>query len=218
MRKNYTASRARPAASSSRDRLVEAAARIFARDGLQGATTRGIAEAAGVNEITLFRLFGSKEKLLAAMLERAASSQACALADDTAWTGDLARDLLHYAQVFNAVLEANEELIRTLIGEARRHPEHARQLIFEAVQSSRDRFIAYLEAAAARGAIRPDVDVPAASDAFTGMLLSGLLRRPSQRQLGYSIANYLSTCVDIFVRGISSGTGPARPASRKAVK
>jgi len=191
--------------ASSRDRLLEAAARVFAHDGLQGATTRRIAQEAGVNEVTLFRLFQNKERLLAAVLERAAAAQADSLADATLWTGDLARDLERYAKTFNAMLEENEHLIRTLIGEARRYPEHARQLIIDAVRSSRERFIAYLEAAASRGAIRPDVDLAAAADAFTGMLLSGMLRRPNYRRPGYSAATYLSTCVDIFVCGIRSG-------------
>jgi AcrR family transcriptional regulator len=202
MHKLAVQSETKPAVSGSRERLLEAASRVFAQAGLRGATTRGIAEAAGVNEITLFRLFGTKERLLAAVLERAATVQADALADDQLWTGELERDLRRYAELFNAVLEQNEHLIRTLIGEARRYPEQARQLIFEAVQSSRKCFIAYLDAAAKRGAIRPDVDVAAAGDAFTGMLLSGMLRRPNQRKLGYSSETYVSSCVEIFVRGI----------------
>src|SRR6185369_5443910 len=135
MLKSAVQSESKPAVPGSRERLLEAASRVFALQGLRGATTRGIAEAAGVNEITLFRLFGSKERLLAAVLERAATVQASALADDKSWTGDLEKDLQRYAELFNTVLEQNEHLIRTLIGEARRHPEHARQLVFAAVQA-----------------------------------------------------------------------------------
>jgi AcrR family transcriptional regulator len=52
-------------AEGSRERLLEAAARVYARAGLAGTTTRRVAEAAGVNEITLFRHFGTKERLIA---------------------------------------------------------------------------------------------------------------------------------------------------------
>jgi AcrR family transcriptional regulator len=189
---------------SSRDRLLKAAARIFARDGFQGATTRTIAQEAQVNEVTLFRHFQNKERLLAVVLEQVAAAQAKALAYDPLWTGDLITDLRHYADVLNAVLEENEPLIRTLIGEAHRHPEHARKLIFESVRQSQDRFIAYLEAARAAGYVRYEIDARAAADAFTGMLLSGMLRHTHQQALGYSTATYLSTCVDLFVRGIRS--------------
>ncbi len=47
-----------------RDQLLAAAARVYAEGGYHGATTRRIASAAGVNEITLFRHFGSKDALL----------------------------------------------------------------------------------------------------------------------------------------------------------
>jgi AcrR family transcriptional regulator len=59
------ASRRRPPA---RQRLLSAAARVFARDGLEGATTRAISREAGVNEVTLFRHFGTKEHLIEAVV------------------------------------------------------------------------------------------------------------------------------------------------------
>ncbi|HRY73997.1 MAG TPA: helix-turn-helix domain-containing protein, partial [Spirochaetia bacterium] len=46
------------------DRLLKAARSLVARKGYKGATTKEIAEAAGVNEVTLFRNFGTKERLL----------------------------------------------------------------------------------------------------------------------------------------------------------
>ncbi len=46
-----------------RDRILEAAARVYALHGYRGATTRLIANEAGVNEVTLFRTFGSKDSL-----------------------------------------------------------------------------------------------------------------------------------------------------------
>ncbi|HEY0972275.1 MAG TPA: helix-turn-helix domain-containing protein [Gemmatimonadales bacterium] len=51
-------------ATPSRERLIEAAARVYAACGFRGATTRRIAEEAGVNEVTIFRLFGSKASLI----------------------------------------------------------------------------------------------------------------------------------------------------------
>ncbi len=51
-------------AGPSRERLIEAAARVYAACGFRGATTRRIAEEAGVNEVTIFRLFGSKASLI----------------------------------------------------------------------------------------------------------------------------------------------------------
>ena len=46
------------------DRILEATISVLARDGYAGATTRKIADEAGVNEVTLFRKFKNKENLV----------------------------------------------------------------------------------------------------------------------------------------------------------
>lgn len=52
------------------DRILDAAARIFEEVGFRETTTRRIATEAGVNEVTLFRHFGSKEQLLMRAVQR----------------------------------------------------------------------------------------------------------------------------------------------------
>jgi AcrR family transcriptional regulator len=59
-----------------RTRILAAAREIFEVNGTRGTTTREVAIRAGVNEATLFRHFGSKAALLAAMRE-----DACGLAE-----------------------------------------------------------------------------------------------------------------------------------------
>ena len=46
------------------ENILDAALAVLAREGYGGATTRKIAEEAGINEVTLFRKFKSKEKLI----------------------------------------------------------------------------------------------------------------------------------------------------------
>jgi DNA-binding transcriptional regulator YbjK len=58
------APRTRSYGELTRQRILEAAERVFSRDGFQGATTREIAREAGVNEVTLFRHFRSRDDLL----------------------------------------------------------------------------------------------------------------------------------------------------------
>ncbi|MCS6962686.1 TetR/AcrR family transcriptional regulator [Thermoflexus sp.] len=52
-----------------RAQILEAAAQVFARHGFRGATTRAIAQAAGVAEGTIFRYFPTKRHLLLALFE-----------------------------------------------------------------------------------------------------------------------------------------------------
>ncbi len=186
-------------------RLIEAATQVFASAGLQGATTREIARVAGVNEVTLFRHFTSKEQLLKAVIENTLALQTEALAHPDEWTQDLRIDLTHYAQLYNNMLEAQEDLIRTFIGEAKRHPEAARGIMQDAARSLKARLVDYLHHGQTRGTVRLDLDLVSSIDMFTGMLLAGMLRRSGTlTPLSYSSNDYIENSVDIFVRGIKS--------------
>jgi AcrR family transcriptional regulator len=192
-------------AKSTRQRLLDAAFQVCSERGLHGATTREIADAAQVNEVTLFRHFGSKEKLIAALFQRVAEAQSELFSEAQPAANDLERDLTRYAHRYNDLLTSNEALIRTLIGEARRHPEQARQIICEAAKPMRLRLINYVRAAQKAGAVRRNLDVGPAVDAFTGMLLAGMLRRTSLPHLiDYPEKDYLVTVVDLFLSGIAA--------------
>ncbi|MBW4539103.1 MAG: TetR/AcrR family transcriptional regulator [Myxacorys chilensis ATA2-1-KO14] len=190
-----------------RDRLLDAALKVFAQAGITGATTREIARVAGVNEVTLFRHFQSKEQLLEAVVQHVSALQIEALTNQDEWTQNLFIDLKHYAWLFNNTLEAHEDLVRTFIGEARRHPEAARQILQEAAQGLREKLIVYLQQGQGNGTVRADLDLAAAVDSFTGMLLAGMLRRSAASiPLDYSRETYIDQCVDLFVRGVSASS------------
>lgn len=190
--------------AQTRARLLQAAAEVFAQAGVTGATTKEIARRAQVNEVTLFRHFQSKEQLLAAVVAQALALQTEALAHEQEWTGDLRRDLSYFAGLYNQMLEEQEDLIRTFIGEAKRHPEAARRVISEAAQPIREQLAAYLRLGQERGTVSPEVDVTPTVDLFMGMLLAGMLRRNVSPALPYSRDRYLKSCVDLFVAGINT--------------
>jgi len=60
----------RSTAALRRDAVLRAAQIAFARRGLHGTSTEDIAEAAGISQPYLFRLFGTKKKLFVATVER----------------------------------------------------------------------------------------------------------------------------------------------------
>jgi AcrR family transcriptional regulator len=102
-----------------RDQLLLAAARVYADGGYHGATTRRIAAAAGVNEITLFRHFGSKDVLLREALARCHSEDAAPLPEEP---GDPLRELAEWSRSHLRDLQARASLIRTCLGEFAEHP------------------------------------------------------------------------------------------------
>ncbi len=54
---------------SARDRILAAAAELFVRHGFHGVSTREIAKHSGVNEITIYRIFVSKQALFFEVLD-----------------------------------------------------------------------------------------------------------------------------------------------------
>src|SRR3954447_5704638 len=86
---------------SSSERLIGAALEMFSRRGM-AATTREIAEAAGVNEVTLFRLFESKGGLLAAVVGEVVRAEHEALDRVDLEDFDIRRDISAVADVFYA--------------------------------------------------------------------------------------------------------------------
>ncbi|MEZ0387654.1 MAG: TetR-like C-terminal domain-containing protein [Verrucomicrobium sp.] len=165
--------------------------------------------------MTLFRLFETKERLLAEVLKNECITQQNMMATSAEWTGDLQADLLTHAQALDTALEQSESMISTLIGEARRHPAHAKEVIQDSIRPARQEFIQYLTLARRKGKVRSDVKLPAAVDMFTGMLLAGMLRRTSHGITDYSRKTYLETCVEVFVSGIKPQPQTESPTAAK---
>ena len=109
---------------ASRQKLLAAAARIYGESGFRGATTRRIADEAGVNEVTLFRLFGSKSALISEALRAHAPrvTQPVGLPDQPA---DPERELSEWCAAQLAHLRGARSMIRKAMGEIEEHPEMA---------------------------------------------------------------------------------------------
>lgn len=191
--------------SDTRTRILQAAGRVFARDGLQGATTRAIATEAGVNEVTLFRQFQNKEGLLAAVMTQLVQAHNDeSMGTEIEWTGNLKKNLSRFAQEMYEKLQREEPFLRTMVGEAHRRPDEFKTIIMDAVRPVRERFIANLETARQAGLIRKGLDLGIAADTFTATLFGGMLRHTAGCSWGYPAEDFIATCVDIFAAGLAS--------------
>jgi AcrR family transcriptional regulator len=104
-----------------RDAILTAAAGVFAQHGFRGSTTRRIADAAGVNEITIFRQFGSKEALMREAMQHLTQSAAFAPLPDT--PVDPVHELTAWSESYIQHLRLRSSIIRKTMSEIEERPE-----------------------------------------------------------------------------------------------
>jgi AcrR family transcriptional regulator len=158
----------------SRERILEAAARVYAKHGFRGATTRLIAIEAGVNEVTLFRTFGSKGALLEAVLRpHCANTQPVELPTDPR---DPEAELTKFVQIsLDHVREMRPLLVHTM-GEIEERPEAA-EFACRGRRTAHDTITGYLRRLQELGMANPDADVEAAAAMLTGTVMSDAIAR-----------------------------------------
>ncbi|MBE9080476.1 TetR family transcriptional regulator [Romeria aff. gracilis LEGE 07310] len=154
--------------TSSRDRLLNAALELFASQGITETTTRQIAEAADVNEVTLFRHFGSKQGLLLAVLEAATvlDEVKALLSGWIAQPADLSQALERYVDENLRLLEQVPNLVRSLIGESGQYPPENRRVLGQSLKQANQLTSEYWSAVMAQQPTTSPVPI----DRFAGLL------------------------------------------------
>lgn len=125
---------------STSEKLLLAAIELMAEKGYESTTTKEIAVAAGVNEVTLFRHFGSKQKLLEAAFDRYHYGDEMTKLFNEKLTFELKPDLLLISRTYHQIMNRNRKLIEiaqkgssSLPDEVRerahRHPEQLKKLL-----------------------------------------------------------------------------------------
>ena len=130
---------------SSRERIIKSALSLFSTHGITAATTKQIAETAGVNEVTLFRQFGSKQGLLLAVLQNAPIAQKMqAVLSEIIGANE---PIGAYGAAGLELIKQVPELVRSLIGESGQLPLENQQALGNALQQANQQTISYLQGA-----------------------------------------------------------------------
>ena len=101
-------------------KLLRAAIDVLMSLGYDGATTKEIADIAGVNEVTLFRKYGSKAGLFVKAIETQLADTAL---NKIVYTGELEADLLAIVEAYIETTETYGDIIPIILMELPRNPE-----------------------------------------------------------------------------------------------
>lgn len=189
------------------ERILAAAAALFAEHGYRGTATSAIATRAGVNEVTLFRHFGSKEGVLRALgqqIEAARTSFPPPEVEDAGDPRATLRDLA--ADEIRDGIRSGGLAIR-LSFDARSVPE-VRAAMGDALSANLARLAAYLRPLQARGILRGDIDASLIAEAFYGLTSSLVMYRLALGRIdlpaGQDIERLADQVLDLFWSGAAA--------------
>ena len=208
------AGESKAAVAPSRERILLSAKHLFARNGYENTSTVAIAREAGTSESQLMKHFGSKQGLLAAILERGWANiveRVQALPSDTSLSDRLGGML----QAIAAEMEADQELKELATLEARRVRKDNRDVIMSrGYYQFAQLFEGVLSEMRNRQQIRSDLNLEAVRTAFIGMVESLLrdqvISRRSELLAGYSFDD-IQHLLQVLLSAVMS-TGQVQPA------
>ncbi|MBN1813464.1 MAG: TetR/AcrR family transcriptional regulator [Anaerolineae bacterium] len=192
-----------------RERIVQGAAQVFAQKGYEGATTRAIAQAAGVNEVTLFRHFGNKKNIFMAVIERFSALPGLEVAMKERLTGDYRQDLTKLGTHFLTTMLKQRKAILMSLCTAERLPE-IREVVAQPPTQQQQMLSGYLRQQIARGVVRDLPSPELAAKMFFGMLFEFAISQPliTGTPLEHiPPEEVVAQVVDIFVQGTMKSQG-----------
>lgn len=159
-----------PSSATARHVLTVFLAMVAAR-GLAATTTKALAEAAEVNEVTIFRLFHDKAGLVQAAFRHfdlAGKVRACAEPLDTTTPSSTATGLVSLLRRMREQLRTHSALLQFGLSEFQKYPE-VRELAAASPAAAQHTLMAALMSA--RPHLRAEVDIPTSVLSLMGYLL-----------------------------------------------
>jgi AcrR family transcriptional regulator len=180
---------------STKARLATAALELFIEQGIPATTTRAIAERAEVNEVTLFRQFGNKNGLLLAILTD------LDLSKPPAPQATLETTLETYSQASLQELDRLQNLIHSLIGEAKQAPPENRLALQQSLQLINQQLAQSLTGAIAQSHQQSHFAPETLAGLLHSLLLGYALLQTTSDSPFLSQADFLSSLVTLFLNG-----------------
>ena len=157
-----------------RTTILNAAVTVFSQHGFRGSTTRRIADAASVNEVTIFRYFGSKEALL---------QEAIKGSEGSAFTNPLPQEpldpqaeLTKWCTGVIDHLRARGPMMRKCMSEIEERPELMSHATAAPTRATSD-LITYFRKLKSKGLTNDDFDASAAATMLIGSLFHDAMGR-----------------------------------------
>jgi AcrR family transcriptional regulator len=179
--------------SNSREKLLLAARKLFARHGFDGTTVRALALEAGTNICMVSYHFGGKDELYRACIERYGRARLDATTNLLEPCQDAAEFRVKLSLFIRTLLESiatEPEVHRILNSEVERGLPNARPVFEDTLLVAINRLIEFIKAAQSRGIVRPGLDgFYLAAIIYSTIGFMGRTLEVSERYFRHSIAD-----------------------------
>lgn len=194
-----------------REELLRAAARVYAKHGYRGSTTRRIADEAGVNEITIFRQFGTKDALIHEAIATYAGTEPPARLPQQ--PHDPFAELTAWAIKARALINSRRMLLRRCMSEREEHPQLIDSANRGPIHAARE-LRAYLVRLREAGMTDGDFDADAATSMLLGSVFADAMGRDHMSEVFGGTPN---ATVEHYVRLLLRGIGVPVPRAQPHV-
>ncbi len=193
---------------NTKEQLLKATLKLISEKGYLGATTREIAQEAGVTELTLFRHFGSKERLFEELLKshtflpmlKELLPELEGLSFEDALTLIATRFLLS--------LKERKSMVKIMYSEVTSYPVKIREVYNKFIDEMRTTLALYFESLQNRDIIRKDMSPDMAARVFLWILFSYFRSEEIMRSAGMkkkAMEKDARAIIDIFMHGTLMG-------------
>jgi len=189
--------------TSTREKILETALKLFSTRGYLGATTREIAKEAGIAEVTLFRHFPSKELLFEAMLTTHSFLPELKVLLPEMKELSYEQALRTIASRFLDALSERRDIIKVMQAEMQRYPEKILAIYHTFIDEVFREMASYFRGMQKMGVLR-QFDPDFGARAFMGMFFAyfnaeEILLRKKYRHVDKDAT--IREYVDIFIAG-----------------
>lgn len=185
------------------ERIIDAAVSLISQKGYKAATTRAIADLAGVNEVTIFRNFGNKRGLIQAIVQKFSYAPLLQkmMREDVSW--ELETDLVRFSLDYQKFMTSIQEYVLISFREAGAFPEIEEE-IAQIPLVIKEELLTYFSNMQKKGKII-DVDLEAAVMSLIHVNFGYFAAhaRLGERVTKKSMENLIKTSMSIFSRGLT---------------
>lgn len=193
-------------------RIIEAAVKVFSEKGFSGTSTREIAATAGVNEVTLFRKFGSKKNILNKIIHRAVEVYGYHVVVEPVMQILDEKNMSHRQKLIKLlknryeIINAHFPLLKIVMQESGLNEDIRKLFVEKVVSRAKASGEEFIKKAIEEGEFKKSTDPSIAVLAIIGMLMFFFVwqKISFEESSSSEIEKSIEKMVDIFLNGVSA--------------